>query len=227
MAAVDAVPAEGDLEHYLRLLGGCTCLDFVNSVDPRTGTRRRDFLHGYNDLITWAQLAGMLSPAAWKRLHELSEQHPQHAARVFRSTIALRELLYAIFGAIAAGEQPTSADLHTLQNTYLEALRHAELQVHDGGFVWGWPEGTDALERIGWLLTQAAIELLASPQIGRVKMCASAEGCGWLFLDTSKNGSRRWCSMEICGNRAKIRRLNARRRTTAATAESLPSQEPA
>ncbi len=214
MPAEDGNPAEREMRRSLRLLGGRACLDFVNTVDPRIGKNRRDFLRGYGDLIAWGRFAGIVTPAEGKRLHALSEQHPQQAARAFRKCTTLRELLYGIFGTVATGEQPQAADLHTLRTIYADALRHAELRPSSNGFAWHWPEDADSLERIGWLLAQSAIELLASPQIGRVKICASPEGCGWLFLDTSKNGSRRWCSMEVCGSRAKMRRLYARRKKT-------------
>jgi predicted RNA-binding Zn ribbon-like protein len=211
--AIDS--AGSDIQRYLRLLGGRSCLDFVNTVEPRMGKHQRDFLLSYDDLVFWAEFAGILSPIASKRLHMLSEQHPQQAAKVFARNIALRELLYRLFGALAAGVQPKAADLRGLQNAHIEALRHAELHPSADGIIWRWPEDTSALERIGWLLTQSSMELLTSPLIDRVKLCASPDGCGWLFLDTSKNGSRRWCSMEVCGSRAKMRRLYARRRQAA------------
>jgi predicted RNA-binding Zn ribbon-like protein len=212
MPAEAVEPAQSDIHRYLRLLGGRTCLDFVNTIEPRAGKHPRDFLLRYDDLVTWAEFAGIVSLAGGGHLRALSAQHPQQAGKVFAKNIALRELLYRLFGAVAAGEQLKAADLRALQSTYIDALRRAELHLDGAGFVWHWPEDADSLERIGWLLTQSATELLTSPLIDRVKMCSRPDGCGWLFLDTSKNGSRRWCSMEVCGSRAKMRRLYARRR---------------
>lgn len=217
MTAEAVTLAASEMQRYLRLLGGRTCLDFANTVEPRVGKHQRDFLLSYDDLVTWAQFAGMLSAAETAHLQRLSGQHSQQAAKVFRKSIALRELLYRIFGAVAAGEPPPAADLRALQNAHIDALRHAKLHPDSEGFTWHWHDDADALERIDWLLTHSAVELLTSPQIDRVKICASPDGCGWLFLDTSKNGSRRWCSMEVCGSRAKMRRLYARRRKTART----------
>jgi predicted RNA-binding Zn ribbon-like protein len=207
--------AESAIQLHLRLLGGHACLDFVNTVDPRTGKHQRDFLLDYDDLVAWAQLAGILSPKDGKELRAFGQQHPQQAAKVFAKNVALRELLYRLFGAIATGQQPKASDLHALQSAYIDALRHAEPRPGGAGYTWQWPQGAETLERIGWLITQSAVDLLTSPRVGRVKMCASPDGCGWLFLDTSKNGSRRWCSMEVCGSRAKMRRLYARRRQAA------------
>src|SRR5262249_1731676 len=155
---------------------------FVNTVDPRTGKHRRDVLLHYEDLVAWAEFAGMNSAAEGRRLRALSGEHPQQAGKVFARNIALRELFYRLFGALAAGQQPKAADLRVLQNAHIEALRHAELRAGASGFLWRWPEDTSALERIGWLLTQSAVELLTSPLIARVKLCASPDGCGWLFL---------------------------------------------
>jgi predicted RNA-binding Zn ribbon-like protein len=215
MTAEATAPAVSDIHRYLRLLGGRVCLDFVNTIEPRAGKHQRDFLLRYDDLVTWAEFAGILAPAEGSRLRVLSAQHPQQAGKVFAKNIVLRELLYRLFGAVAAGEPPKVADLRALQNAYVDALRRAELHQDQEGYAWHWPEDADTLERVGWLLTQSAAELLTSPLIDRVKMCSRPDGCGWLFLDTSKNGSRRWCSMEVCGSRAKMRRLYARRRQAA------------
>ena len=217
MPAEDSSATASEMRRYLRLLGGRACLDFANTVEPRIGQRQRDFLLSYTDLVTWAEFAGMIARAEARRLLAQCAQQPQQAAQAFRKAIKLRELIYRLFVAIATGEPPKAADLRALQTIHINALRHAELRPNRDGFTWQWSEDTDDLERIGWLLAQSAIELLTSPQVGRVKMCASPDGCGWLFLDTSKNGSRRWCSMEVCGSRAKMRRLYARRRKQAHT----------
>ncbi len=81
-----------------------------------------------------------------------------------------------------------------------------------GGFAWEWDAGGDVLARPLWALARSAADLLTSPRLSRVRECPGEDGCGWLFLDTSKNGSRRWCSMQGCGSRAKARRYAGRRR---------------
>jgi predicted RNA-binding Zn ribbon-like protein len=122
-----------------------------------------------------------------------------------------------VFVAIARKGSPTPIDLDALRAAYCAALQHARLTpAADGGYVWDWIEA-EALDRVIWPIARSAIELLTSPEVARVKECANAAGCGWLFLDRSKNGSRRWCSMDECGSRDKMRRQYARRVAGAAS----------
>ena len=79
-------------------------------------------------------------------------------------------------------------------------------------YTWEWAKYDQDLDRPLWPVARTAADLLTSGRLDRVRECPGADGCGWLFYDTSKNGSRRWCSMEGCGNVAKARRLYARRR---------------
>lgn len=78
-------------------------------------------------------------------------------------------------------------------------------------FVWGWDDAAPALDRPLWPVARSLAELLTSDELPRVRECA-ADNCAWLFIDTSKNRSRRWCDMAVCGNRAKARRHYARAR---------------
>src|SRR5689334_5240777 len=103
MTAEVATPAMSDIQRYLRLLGGRVCLDFVNTVEPRRGKGQRDFLLRYDDLVAWAEFAGLVSPIEGDHLRALSGQRPQQAGKVLAKAIALRELFYRIFGTLAAG----------------------------------------------------------------------------------------------------------------------------
>ncbi len=78
--------------------------------------------------------------------------------------------------------------------------------------MWTWDADIRALDRMLWPIVSSAIELLTSHDLRRVKECPGAGDCGWLFFDTSKNGTRHWCSMEGCGSRVKMRRQYARTR---------------
>jgi predicted RNA-binding Zn ribbon-like protein len=90
----------------------------------------------------------------------------------------------------------------------------ARLQVLASGekFEWQWLQNMDALDGMLWPLAWSAADLLTSAGLARVRQCARSEGCDWLFVDTSKNGSRRWCSMNLCGSRDKGRRYYRRKR---------------
>ena len=108
------------------------------------------------------------------------------------------------------------ADLETLQQTYAEAMRHARLLPAPGELTWAWDDGAPDLDRAWWPMARSAVELATTGPLDRVKQCAGSSGCGFLFLDTSKNRVRRWCSMDECGWQEKARLQTARRRTARA-----------
>jgi predicted RNA-binding Zn ribbon-like protein len=102
-------------------------------------------------------------------------------------------------------------DLRTLNRAIGRAMSHAGLTPSRGRFEWSWPEAPLDLDRVSWWVARSAAELLTSPDLTFVRECAGYD-CGWLFMDTTKNRSRRWCNMSTCGNRAKGRRHYERRR---------------
>jgi predicted RNA-binding Zn ribbon-like protein len=209
--------ADDELTHagMPQLLGGVLCLDFVNTVGSRGDRQPSQHLRQYADLVRWSWHVGALDEPQALRLLQAGARRPEEAERAFTQAIALRETIYRIFVAGARRSLPAPADLDTLRAAYCAALQHAQLAPAAGGsYEWGWNE-TEALDRAIWPVVRSAVELLMSHEIVRVKECADTEGCGWLFLDRSKNGSRRWCSMEECGSRDKMRRQYARRRDAA------------
>ena len=169
-----------------------------------------DFLHGYADLVRWGRHTGILSDGDVERLRRAGEKRPQEAADVFERAIALRSAVTRVFRALAAGKDPSPDDLALLQTEYLVALAHAHLERGDDQFDWGWTD-VDALDRPLWNVARSAIDVLTQDDLKRVKECPGADDCGWLFYDQSKNASRRWCSMEGCGSRVKMRHQYARK----------------
>jgi predicted RNA-binding Zn ribbon-like protein len=198
----------------LPLRGGWLCFDFANSVDDRTSDHPRDTLTGYADLVRWGWHASMLTDDERDRLLDAAKERPAEAAAVFARAIELREAIYRVFAAIAEGAEPASADLAAIQNAHVAALGHARLTRDGGCYGWVWDDAPD-LGRPLWPFAMSAVELLTTDRLNRVKQCPD-RGCGWLFLDLSKNATRRWCSMEGCGSRAKMRRQYARRKGAAA-----------
>jgi predicted RNA-binding Zn ribbon-like protein len=195
-----------------QLLGGALCLDFANTVDAGRTASPRERLFGYDDLLTWARHAGVLTDDEVEAARCRAAADEVGATVAFQRAIALRESIYRTFEALADGGQPTGVDLERLQRAYLDALAAARLVQEDGRFDWSWGDAeAGALDRVLWPIARSAVEVLAGAEIGRVKTCASGT-CRWLFVDGSKNASRRWCSMEDCGSRAKMRRQYARRR---------------
>jgi predicted RNA-binding Zn ribbon-like protein len=196
-----------------RLLGGVLCLDFANTIDDRTGSHPADYLRVYADLARWGRHAGQLDQGQLTALLAEARRRPDAARAVFAGAIALREAIYRVFAAIAHDERPAGVDLETIQRAHLAALERARLDEVGGGIGWVWREDEVALERVTWPVGRSAVDLLTGAELDRVKQCPGTDGdCGWLFLDASRNASRRWCSMEGCGSQAKMRRLYARRR---------------
>ncbi len=134
------------------------------------------------------------------------------ATMTFERAIALREAMYRVFSAVVHSTVPEITDLDTLKAAFVEAMTHAQLISTPHGFKWDWTEKENALDQMLWPVVHSAVELLTSEEVKKVKECPGVGNCGWLFLDTSKNGSRQWCSMEGCGSRAKMRRQYARKR---------------
>jgi predicted RNA-binding Zn ribbon-like protein len=197
-----------------RRSGGRLCLDFANTVGPREdveGEQAHDFLGGYTDLVAWARYADVLAAADESRLLAAAAAAPAAAGATFETAIGLREAIYRSFSTVAQGGTPDPADLGVLQRAYAEAMAHARLQPQGGGLAWVWADGDD-LGRAWWPMARSAVELAVAGPLRRVKQCPLPDGCAWLFLDATKNGIRRWCSMEECGGQAKARRQSARRR---------------
>ncbi len=195
----------------LRLLGGNLCLDLCNTVDWRNSDRRQDYLQCYDDLVAWSQHAGALGAAESERLRREAERRPAEAAAVLERAITLREAAYQLFSALAAGRPVAELDLATVNDALQAALPHLALAREGTSFRRTWTGGEADLQRVLWPLAWSAAELLTSEDLHRVTECLG-EGCGWLFLDASRNHSRRWCAMDSCGNRAKARRHYGRRR---------------
>jgi predicted RNA-binding Zn ribbon-like protein len=182
------------------------CLDFVNTVKWHASARPIDEIASYAALLDWARTSGLVDAARAQQLQALASQQPALAEEALRRARALREVIYRIFAAVAGAQPPAPDDLARLNIALAEALAHARIEFIAGDFVWGWARGGAALDSLLWPIARSAADLLTSRWRGRVGQCADDRGCGWLFIDTSKNHSRRWCDINDCGNRAKARR---------------------
>lgn len=195
-----------------RRLSGRLCLDFVNTIDPRHGNNSREYLLEYSDLVTWGRYVEILTESKVQSLLQKAAQQPAIATIVFQRALTLREALYRIFSSVSEGKLPNSEDVAILNATLSEGMAQAQLLSTDESFVWTWSENNFALDTVLWSVARSAAELLTSEDLTRVKECPGNDGCGWLFVDTSRNHKRRWCDMEGCGNRAKARRHYERTR---------------
>ncbi len=196
--------------HTPRHLGGALCLDFVNTVDPRNAADRREYLPDFSALVAWSVHAGSVGDDEGRRLAGLALDDPKGARSVHRRAIELREGLYRLISARAYGSATSADDLAALSLELRRAL--ASIELRPSGTRYGWQVSEAArLDTVLGPLVISADALLRSRRLERVRECPGDDGCGWLFLDASKNQTRRWCSMKVCGNRAKARRHRARK----------------
>ncbi|MGH9431847.1 MAG: CGNR zinc finger domain-containing protein [Terriglobia bacterium] len=187
-------------------VGGALCLDFANTVDDRLSEERvKDLVPGFPALVCWARQAGVIPVDAGKRLGRRASRRPAEAARELERAHRLREAIFRIFSRHAAGQAPARADLATLNTELSLAFQHLRVERWRQDFGWRWDSSAGEFDPILWPVVRSAAELLTSSHLARVRTCG-ARDCGWLFLDTSRNHSRRWCKMQSCGNRDKVRR---------------------
>jgi predicted RNA-binding Zn ribbon-like protein len=188
-------------EYQFDLDGGRLCLDFVNTRSSTTG----EHLAGYADLVSFARQSHVITPAEGERLQTRAAESPSLTRQVVERALRVREALRVIFSAIAADEAVPLDELERFNDELGRSLRQARVEPTDTGFDWAWAK-TDALESVLWPIARSAADLLVSDtERAKVRECGASD-CRWLFLDTSKNRSRQWCSMASCGNREKARR---------------------
>jgi len=191
----------------LSLLGGRACLDFVNTLDWRGADHPVEFLHTYEDLVAWSRHAGTISAKEANNILQRSKKRPSEQTRVLGKAIMLRETIYRIFSFISEGQPAAKKDLARFNKLLSQTMKNAQIvRTKDGGYRW---DSKGEMTEPGWILNpliRSAADLLVSDGLKRVKKCGDP-ACGWLFLDTSRNKSRRWCDMRDCGNRAKASRF--------------------
>ena len=180
------------------------CLGFVNTCYWRGSPSPTDDLRSMADVLAFVTNGG-LEPALAGSLAAHWQAHPLAADLALAAAIELRETLHRIFAAIAEGDTAAAADLNALNAALAAAAERTRMRLRDAAYVWEITlPGRNAVGLLSPVLWSAA-DLLASPRRTRVRQCANPL-CRWLFLDETKGGNRRWCSMAACGNRAKAHR---------------------
>ncbi len=183
------------------------CLDFSNTADWHASEHPEEQLNNYADLVKWAGGKGLILASEARELNKEAGHHPEQASQVLGRAIELREAIYRIFSAQAHGRILPQTDLGIINRALSYALSKAQVILTANGFRWGWVSDKIALDRMLWPIARSAADLLTSDKwLARVGQCNDDRGCGWLFLDKSKNHSRRWCDIKDCGNRAKQQR---------------------
>ncbi|MEX2123762.1 MAG: ABATE domain-containing protein [Woeseia sp.] len=189
-------------------LGGHPALDFVNTVNSWHGAEPgAEYLQSYADLLRWHQMADLIGPHG---IRALSQTAARAQTAALKGAIAFRDSLHRLFHAVAAGRPLPQPALDHLNDVVRKTVAWRRLAADGREISCAWDftgAPTDAiLGPVAW----HGAELLEHGPLERIKECPSAEGCGWLFLDSSKNRSRTWCSMKTCGNNAKVKRFRSR-----------------
>ena len=192
------------------LIGGFLCLDFANTKNGHRGMIFHEVLFDYRDLVKWGFHIGILVESESVALRSKADEHPGEAELAFQKAISLREVIFRIFSTLAGRAMPESGDLEALQAINQESIENSQLIPDGKHFRYAFKNET-ALDRVTWSIANSAVELLTSEMVERVRECEGKD-CDWLFIDNSRNHLRRWCSMEECGNRSKMRRRYVRQK---------------
>jgi predicted RNA-binding Zn ribbon-like protein len=183
-------------------------LAFVNTLSSRPTSAPVERLASYEALVAWAKEQHLISAAAADRLLAEAKRHPHQAAAVLSRARQFREALNGLAESIEQQRQPSAAVLDTISDYLAAAYANGRLVPHEGTLQWV-TSAEDALERILWEIGRAAGRLVLSPRLANVRACAASD-CGWWFVDDTKNHSRRWCDMKLCGNREKVKRFRSK-----------------
>jgi predicted RNA-binding Zn ribbon-like protein len=207
LKAVLIDPALPSADGYqFEISGGHPALDFTNTVGRRMDpANNQERLTHYGRLVSWSQQAGLVTAKEAERLRAEAGGRTRAATAALRRAIVLREALFDLFVAIAQGKRPPSAALDTVNGALPAAMAALRVGPERDGFGWRFARDDADLAPMLAPIVRAAADLLTGADLARVRECGS-DTCFWLFLDHSKNGTRRWCDMKVCGNRAKARR---------------------
>ena len=187
--------------------GGSLCLDLANTWGNRSDPAS-DRLENYRDLLDWALGAGLIGGRERSELEKLAHREADTSQRVFRNALELRDTVFHVCSATAAGRLPSERQVAAL-NAALQTVPRQQLCCGGECCQWEWPALELDLRQVVWPVIQSAADLVTSPDAARIRECGAPD-CNWLFLDRSRNRGRRWCSMDACGNRVKMARRYVR-----------------
>jgi predicted RNA-binding Zn ribbon-like protein len=199
-------------QNRVKLLKYRLCIDFVNTLGWRGREVPAEELINYSDLITWSRLVGIITPQDTNKLFEKADRHSADGKKVLLGAIDLRETIYRIFAAIIENQNPAKEDLAAFNSYLANAMVLSQITNTKNSFQW---ESCGDKSKMDWVLNpiiRSAADLLVSDELKKLKSCSDPQ-CGWLFLDISRNQSRRWCDMKDCGNRAKAKRFYQKKQT--------------
>ena len=197
-----------------RCPGGALCLDFCNSGQNAREPSGTESITGFPDLIDWLEVAEAITRDQAARLRRAAAASPRAAARVWGRAMKFREALFRVLNAKAEGSAIAREDLATIEAEHARATSFARLSWNGEEYRWSLDPSAAALDAAMQPLVESAVSLLTSAKMERLRRCGNST-CYWLFLDETKNHSRRWCEMASCGNVVKVRRHREKARSAA------------
>ncbi len=196
------------MESSPKFVAGNLCLDFHNTVSWNIDKPvEENRLESYEDVVTWAVHAGATDVMSADRLLGAARSDSHEADVAIKRVLDLRQVFHDVFAASGRGAQPSASRVEAL-NRWISALP-MRLTAEGDRFVWDWTAQPTDLTSVIWPVVWSAAMLLHSDEFGRIGEC-EADDCGWLFVDHSRRHNRKWCQMEVCGNRAKAQRFYRR-----------------
>lgn len=194
-----------------QFIAGVLCLDLTNTIGgARNMPSEVDYLTSYADLLLWTREAGIVSETERQQLETQARENSAEASGILTRVRRLRETIYRIFSIHLDGGVISDTDL-MLINEEIELCFHRSRIVRTSdGYAWGWSKEL-TLDGMIAPIVRSVVDLLSTPAaLDRIRECSS-DNCTWLFLDDTKNRSRRWCDMKTCGNAHKVNRYRSRK----------------
>ena len=195
----------------LPLIADDLALDFANTESGRGFPSHQNHFRGAGNVVEWLVHAKALPIEEAEWLRARASERADLGADLLAQAVALREAIHDIGAALGHRAKPPEAALASLSALHARCIAEAELAPGVASCRWQWSVRASPVEAALGPIALAAVRLFTEGDFHRIRECGG-HACGWLFYDRSKNNRRRWCEMEVCGNRAKQRRLAARRR---------------
>jgi predicted RNA-binding Zn ribbon-like protein len=197
-----------------RCPGGALCLDFCNSGQGAREPSGTDWIASFANLVDWLETAQAVTGSQAARLRQAGAASPRAAAQVWGRAIKFREALFRVLNAKAEGGKVAREDLSDIEAEHARAVSFARLSWTGEVYRWSLDPSAAALDAAMQPLVESAVNLLTSAKLERLRRCGNST-CYWLFVDETRNHSRRWCEMASCGNVLKVRRHREKARSAA------------
>jgi predicted RNA-binding Zn ribbon-like protein len=195
----------------LDLIADDLALNFANTESGRGFPSHQNHFREAANVVEWLRHANALPVEQANSLQTRVAERADLAADLLDQAVALRDAIHDVGVALGHRAKPPEAALASLSALHARFVAKAELAPGVASCRWQWSVRASPVEAALGPVALAAVRLFTEGDFDRIRECGG-HACGWLFYDRSKNNRRRWCEMEVCGNRAKQQRLAARRR---------------